>query len=197
MELVSWVESGGDFNTQYFFSMTTFSRIKAGWVFFLSAALLSLTVLLMSGCNDDKAGRLKIGDRAPAFSIIDLQGQTISSEEWRGSPVILRFWDTECKYCRADSPLINSYFDTYQERGLKVLYVATSNETEERVKRFIDDLDIGFPVALDKDGKMAGDYQVSLVPQTIFISPDRKIITAILGGIGEAELQELLGPYLP
>ncbi len=163
----------------------------------MTAAVFSLTVLLITGCSDEKAQRLKIGDRAPAFSIVDLQGQTISSQAWRGSPVILRFWDTECKYCRADSPIINSYFDTYQNRGLKVLYVATSNETVERVKRFIDDLDIGFPVALDKDGKMAGDYQVSLVPQTIFISPDQKIITAILGGIGEAELQELLGPHLP
>lgn len=197
MELVSWIESGGDFNTQHFFSMTTFNRIKTGWIVFLTAAVFSLTVLLITGCSDEKAQRLKIGDRAPAFSIVDLQGQTISSQAWRGFPVILRFWDTECKYCRADSPIINSYFDTYQQRGLRVLYVATSNETAERVRRFVDDLDIGFPVALDKDGKMARDYQVSLVPQTIFISPDQKIITAILGGVGEAELQELLGPHLP
>ena len=177
--------------------MAAFNRIRADWILFSTVALFFLTVLLVIGCSDEKTGRLKIGDRAPTFSIIDLQGQTISSRAWRGSPVILRFWDTECKYCRADSPLINSYFDTYQNRGLKVLYVATTNETEERVRRFIDDLDIGFPVALDRDGKMAEDYQVSLVPQTIFISPDQKIITAILGGVGEAELQELLGPYLP
>lgn len=177
--------------------MTAFKRIRADWILFSTAALFFLTVLLVIGCSDEKTGRLKIGDRAPAFTIIDLQGQTISSRGWRGFPVILRFWDTECKYCRADSPLINSYFDTYQNRGLKVLYVATANETEERVRSFIDDLDIGFPVALDRDGKMAEDYQVSLVPQTIFISPDQKIITAILGGVGEAELQELLGPYLP
>ena len=177
--------------------MTACKRIRADWIVFSTAALFFLSVVLVIGCSDEKTGRLKIGDRAPAFTIVDLQGQTISSRAWRGFPVILRFWDTECKYCRADSPLINSYFDTYQNRGLKVLYVATANETEERVRSFIDDLDIGFPVALDRDGKMAEDYQVSLVPQTIFISPDQKIITAILGGVGEAELQELLGPYLP
>ena len=51
-------------------------------------------------------------------------------------------------------------------------------------------------MALDGDGKMTADYQVSMVPQTIFISPDRKIITAMLGGVGEAELQELIGSYL-
>jgi peroxiredoxin len=156
-----------------------------------------MVALLAVACGGDQTGRLKIGDRAPAFSIVDLQGQSITSENWQGSPVILRFWDTECKYCRADSPIINSYFDTYREKGLKVLYVATANETIERVKAYIEELDIGFPVALDRDGAMARDYQVSLVPQTIFISPDQKIITAVLGGVGEAELQELLGPYLP
>ena len=159
-------------------------------------ALACFFTLLAAACSGDKSSRLKIGDRAPSFSIVDLQGQEITSGEWQGSPVILRFWDTECKYCRADSPIINSYFDTYREQGLKVLYVATANETIERVKAYIEELDIGFPVALDKDGTMAKEYQVSLVPQTIFISPDQKIITAVLGGVGEAELQELLGPYL-
>ncbi|RZW24211.1 MAG: TlpA family protein disulfide reductase [Desulfobulbaceae bacterium] len=172
--------------------IATAARRQAMWF-----VLACFFTLLVAACSGDESSRLKIGDRAPAFSIVDLQGQAITSDNWQGSPMILRFWDTECKYCRADSPIINSYFDTYREQGLKVLYVATANETIERVKAYIEELDIGFPVALDKDGTMARDYQVSLVPQTIFISPDQKIITAVLGGVGEAELQELLGPYLP
>ncbi len=177
--------------------MTICTKITAphsllfAFVFWLSLALF------LPGCSADRSDRLKIGDRAPDFSIVDLQGNTISLEQWRGSPVILRFWDTECKYCRADSPIINSYFDTYHQRGLKVLYVATSNETVDRVTSFIQDLDIVFPVAIDTDGAMAEDYQISLVPQTIFISPDQKIITAVLGGVGAAELEELVGPYVP
>ncbi len=179
----------------YIFSISTFKNTVAHRSL-RRFALVGLVSLLVAACSGDVSSRLKIGDRAPAFSIVDLQGQAISSENWRGSPVILRFWDTECKYCRADSPIINSYFDTYREQGLKVLYVATANETIERVKAYMEELDLGFPVALDKDGSMAQEYQVSLVPQTIFISPDQKIITAVLGGVGEAELQELLGPYL-
>lgn len=183
--------------TYYYNSMNTCSKIPFSGFFCSVLLFWMVAVPLISGCSSDRSGRLKIGDKSPDFSIVDLQGSNISSAQWRGSPIILRFWDTECKYCRADSPIINSYFDTYRQRGLKVLYVATANETVERVTAFIEDLDIGFPVALDRDGKMAEDYQVSLVPQTIFISPDQKIITAILGGVGEAELEELLGPYLP
>lgn len=158
--------------------------------------VVCVLIVLLFGCEPKKPKRLKIGDDAPAFTIVDLDGNRRSSVQWQGFPVILRFWDTECKYCRADSPIINRYFDAFKDRGLKVLYVATPNETVDRVRSFIEDLDIGFPVALDEDGTMTADYQVNIVPQTVFISPDRKIITAMLGGVGEAELEELLGPYL-
>lgn len=180
----------------HIFSMSNFNITEAGRLA-VCYVLVSVFTLLGAACSGDPPGRLKIGDRAPAFTIVDLEGQAITSKNWQGSPVILRFWDTECKYCRADSPIINSYFDTYRQQGLKVLYVATANETVERVRAYIEELDIGFPVALDKDGSMTRDYQVSMVPQTVFISPDQKIITAVLGGVGEAELEELLGPYLP
>ena len=161
-----------------------------------SASVAVLLFLLAAACGSGDSDRLKIGDQAPDFSITDLNGESISAAAWRGSPVILRFWDTECKYCRADTPIVNRLFDQYQEQGLKVLYVATANETIAGVKSFIQDLEIVFPVALDHDGTMAADYQVRMVPQTIFISPDQKIITAILGGVGEAEIEELVGKYL-
>lgn len=161
--------------------------------------LLVIVAILMGGlvgCVNDEPYRLKIGDRAPDYKITDLDGELISSEKWRGFPVILRFWDTECKYCRADTPIFNRYFDAYRKRGLKVLYVATGNETLKRIDAFINDLAIIFPVAFDADGKLAERYQVKMVPQTIFISPDQKIITAILGGVGEAELEEIVGEFL-
>lgn len=158
--------------------------------------ILMIMVLSATACSPDGVERLKIGDRAPDYSITDLQGEQITSTGWQNFPVILRFWDTECKYCRADTPIVNRYFDKYARQGLKVLYIATANENRERVESFIEDLEIVFPVALDSDGKMAEDYEVKMVPQTIFISPDQKIITAVLGGIGEAELQELVGEYL-
>lgn len=161
--------------------------------------LLFIAVIFIGalvGCGNDEPYRLKIGDRAPDYQVTDLDGMLISSDKWRGFPVILRFWDTECKYCRADTPIFNRYFDAYRQRGLKVLYVATGNETLERIDAFIKDLAIIFPVAFDRDGKLADSYQVKMVPQTIFISPDQKIITAILGGVGEAELEELVGEFL-
>jgi peroxiredoxin len=165
-------------------------------IFFKAWFIILSLFFFVVGCSSGDSNRLRIGDQAPDYTIADLHGGIISSAGWNGSPVILRFWDTECKYCRADTPIVNRFFDQYQKRGLKVLYVAMATETIEGVESFTEDLEIVFPVALDRDGKMAADYQVRMVPQTVFISPDQKIITAILGGVGEAELDELVGEYL-
>lgn len=154
-----------------------------------------LCLLALAGCTKNKPARpLKIGDPAPVFSVLDLAGQEVSMTAYLGKPVILRFWSTDCKYCRADTPIFNAYFDRYKSQGLKVVYISRNTE-EKTVRDFVADLDIHFPVVIDMDGGLAALYHVKLDPQTIVVSPDQKIVAAILGGVSEAELDKLLGDY--
>lgn len=158
-------------------------------------SLFFLILLLSAACSrDDSAKSLKIGDMAPDFSVMDMTGKQLSLKSWVGSPVILRFWSTDCKYCRADTPVFNRYFEQYKPRGLQVIYLNTGAAPSE-VAAFVKELEIPFPVVLDDGGKIAELYRVKIVPQTIIIDPDQKIIAAILGGVGEAELNELVGKY--
>ena len=63
------------------------------------------------------------------------------------------------------------------------------------MRKFVKDLEIGFPVLVDSDGKIAASYNIKVEPQTIFISPDHKLMTAILGGVSEEELKKILGGF--
>ncbi len=151
--------------------------------------------MLFCGCAKSKAKKLVIGDPAPAFVLSDLHGSPVSMANMIGKPILLRFWSTDCKYCRADTPVFIDYFNRFKDQGLNVVYVNTISDLDS-VRQFVDDLEIPFPVAMDDKGTVAGMYQVKIVPQTIIISPEHKILAAILGGVGEAELHKLLGPYL-
>ncbi len=162
---------------------------------FISVMVLILT-LFLAACGGEEKKALAVGDKAPDFSAVSLTGETIRLNEWKGSPVVLRFWSTDCKYCRADTPIFNYYFEKYKGKGLQVVYVNTGQESMEIVKEFVADLDIPFPVIKDGGEAIGFQYNVKIVPQTIFISPDGVILTAILGGVGEAEFQEILGKYL-
>ena len=157
--------------------------------------LIGLWVLLLVavGCRSEPE-RLKIGDPAPDFTAEDLQGNAVSLADYAGKPVILRFWSTDCKYCRADTPIFNRYFDRYQKQGLRVVYINTES-TPAEVRQFVEDLDIIFPV-IAQGGAIAEQYNVKIVPQTIILDPEHQIVAAILGGVSKEELQDLLGQYL-
>ena len=160
-------------------------------LFFLCTGLVFLTACSGGG---QSAKKLKIGDPAPAFAGTDLSGQPVSLAGYQGKPVILRFWSTDCKFCRADTPIFNQYFEKYRQAGLRVVYI-NRNSDEATVRQFVADLEIGFPVLLDKDGAISKQYNIRLEPQTIVLSPDHRILAAILGGVSEAELKGLLGDY--
>lgn len=163
----------------------------------LAAFYLCYLLLLLNACSgsDQAAKNLKIGDPAPDFSGTDLNGRPVSLAAYKGQPVILRFWSTECKFCRADTPIFNQYFEKYKDAGLRVVYINRQSD-EATVRRFVADLDIGFPVLLDKDGSISARYNIKIEPQTIFISPDHKLLGAILGGVSEPELIKIMGGYL-
>ncbi len=159
--------------------------------------LLCCMFLVLTGCSgsDSGAKKLKIGDQAPDFKGTDLNGQPVSLAGYQGKPVILRFWSTDCKFCRADTPIFNQYFEKYKEAGLRVVYVNRNSE-EATVRQFVADLEIGFPVLIDKDGTISKRYNIKVEPQTIVLSPDHRILAAILGGVSEQELKNMLGEHL-
>jgi peroxiredoxin len=154
--------------------------------------ILLIAGFLAGGCSRGEK-QLKIGDPAPHFSATSLDGRSISLASFEGNPVILRFWSTECKFCRADTPIFNRYFDHYREKGLGVIYI-NSEATVAEVRKFVKDLDIGFPVVAG-GGAIAEKYHVKIVPQTIILNPDHRIAAVMLGGVSKDELQELLGKY--
>ncbi len=154
-----------------------------------------LSFLLVS-CSSGDQETLSIGDRAPGFSLRDLDGRPVRLADYAGLPVVLRFFLTDCKFCRADTPILNAYYDRYRDRGLGMLYIDTLGIETKTLRQFAGEFNIAFPVVRDPQGNVGKLYKVRALPQTIILDPDHKIIAAILGGISEAELDRLLLPYL-
>ena len=153
--------------------------------------------LLLTGCQPErKGGPLVAGDVAPDFAVTDLDGNVTVLSSLAGKPVVVRFWETNCRFCRADTPIFNSYFEKYRQQGLHVIYISSFYENISAVKEFVELLEVGFPVVMDEGGKLADLYNIKLYPQTFMIGPDRVILANIFGGVGEAEFKEILGPYL-
>ncbi|MCL7486575.1 MAG: TlpA family protein disulfide reductase [Desulfobulbaceae bacterium] len=172
-----------------------FAQLEKTMIKRLLCISLLLFSMLSAACSQEKVTKLRIGDQAPAFTLQDLEGKTMRLSDMKGSPVLLRFFLTDCKYCRADTPVFNDFYTRYHANGLQVLYIDSLGTNLKVVEAFVKELGILFPVAQDKGGAVSSSYMVRALPQTIVLDPDHNIIAAILGSVSEAELTQLLSPY--
>lgn len=165
--------------------------------YYVVAILSCLLISLFSGCSPQQQTReLHLGDEAPDFAAKDLNGNVHVLSSKKGYPVILRFFETDCRFCKADTPAFTRFYSGNRAKGLEILYIGSFYEDEKALNDFVKELNPDFPVAVDANGRLADLYGIKAYPQTLFISPDQKILAALLGGVGEAELKEILGQFL-
>ena len=67
------------------------------------------------------ANELRLGRRAPAATLVRLDGGRVSTANLVGQVVILTFWATWCVPCRAELPLLSDYASRHSTQGLSVL----------------------------------------------------------------------------
>jgi len=163
----------------------------------LTIVLLSIAVsiLLFNGCSGDNKKAIRTGDTLSPFSGKDIGGKPFSLASHKGSPVIVRFFLVDCPYCKADTPIFNKFYDKYRQRGFEIVYINNNGANVEEVQNFTDELKIQFPVIYDPKGELAQKYNIRVQPLTLILSPEHKLLAALMGGVSEAELNELLDQY--
>ncbi len=154
-------------------------------------------LLISLGCQQEKKNiGLQLGDTAPDFAAKDLNDRVIVLSSLKGSPVILRFIETTCRFCRADTPVFTNIYTQNKEDGPQILYVGSFYEKKDVLRSFAIEFNIDFPILTDTESKIADLYDIRVYPQTLFIGPDQKILASLLGGVGEAEIMEILGKFI-
>jgi peroxiredoxin len=154
---------------------------------------LALVLMGLAGCSSPGPGRLVVGAQAPDFSAKDLDGSAVRLAAMRGAPAVLRFFQPDCPFCRADTRGFSAYQEKNHGRGLRTVYIAEWPK-EDEVRSFRDRLGIGFPVIFDKDGAIAARFFVRTLPETVIVGPDGKVAAVMVGGVSEAQLAEVVDP---
>ncbi|WP_186757214.1 TlpA family protein disulfide reductase [Echinicola salinicaeni] len=98
------------------------------------------------------------GMSLPEFSLVDLEGNTFTDEDFRGSYLVLHIATTWCPFCNAEAPYLQELAEDYQDRNVKVLIIDVK-EPQGLVKEKLQDrFNFTFPVLLDEDGKVAASF---------------------------------------
>lgn len=128
---------------------------------------------------------LNLGDTLPPLSLRPVQGEPPKIGAGRG--VVLFFWATWCRPCKAALPALASWA---KDHGVEVL--AITSEDPEVARRFLQRFPTwpGFPVASDPSGAIHALLQVQSTPVFIRVSPGGIIIDGGEGYDGALPLKE-------
>lgn len=129
------------------------------------------------------------------FSLPGLQGGEVALSAYRDDYVLVNFWATWCPPCKAEMPDLHNYYVTHKDQGFTMIAVNVG-EDAVTVKDFIDERGFTFPVALDVQSMVFGQYGLQSLPTSILIAPGGEIVGAWTGMISSRTLDQQLTPML-
>ncbi len=97
--------------------------------------------------------RLEVGDKAPAFSLPDADGNKVSLADYRGRKVIVYFYPAaSTPGCTKEACEFRDNLGELNEAGLDV--VGISPDKPEKLTKFRDNEKLTFPLLSDPDRKV-------------------------------------------
>lgn len=103
---------------------------------------------------------LKVGDRAPAFTLDDADGNPVSSEALlRNGPLVLSFYrGVWCPYCNMDLQALQELLPQLKELGASL--VAVSPQAMANSRKSVRENKLAFPVLTDPHNGTAAAFGV-------------------------------------
>jgi peroxiredoxin len=138
----------------------------------------------------------KIGEKAPQFLLIDLEGNVYTLEDIEGRIIVLNFWSAECDYCARVDTELKAFMNSWKER-VKVLWIASNaNETRELIEEVANERAIA-PVLLDEHQQAANRFGAQITPH--FFVLDAKGIMVYQGSWDDISFRQRVATqmYVP
>jgi peroxiredoxin len=141
------------------------------------AAALSLFLACAAGAADLKPWT---GGPPPVFVLKDLDGASHRLADYRGKVVLINFWATWCGPCLDEMPSIQELRDKLKGKPFVVLAI-NLDEPESRIRKFLTQMKVNFPILLDPDRQVARQWDARIVPASFVIGPDGRVRYSLVG----------------
>lgn len=123
---------------------------------------------------------IKVGEKAPDFTLNDPSGKPITLSSFQGKVVLLDFWASWCGYCKDENQELIPIYNTFKDQGFEIFSVSVDNKKEAWVNA-IRNQKLSWPAhGSDLKGwescKVAATYGVDALPTAFLIDENGIVI---------------------
>ena len=150
-----------------------------------------------SSADDPKVIRfVKDPEIAPIIQARDINGNLISTANWKGKVVIVNFWATWCPPCREEIPALIALQNKYKDR-LQIIGVSEDDEGPEKVAKFAQQQGMNYPIIMATTDVIGAWGGVPALPTSFVVDPQGRVMTKHMGlkdtEIYDREVRSLTG----
>jgi methylamine dehydrogenase accessory protein MauD len=120
--------------------------------------------------------RAVVGTRAPQIELPDLNGAIVSLRSFRGTRLVVLFWDPECQFCGEMLPELRAWEDNATEEAPMLLVVSTGSEEATRK------MSLSSPVLLDPHLTAARAFGAPGTPSAVLIDEQGRVVSELAVG---------------
>ncbi len=141
------------------------------------------------GCIPSEEITLRGGDPAPAFTATSLDdGTPVSLSDYLGETLLVNLWATWCHPCRTETPYLQSVYERYRDRGLRILGVSVDLPADSAaIVHFVEEFGVTYDIALDPDAVSRETFHARGLPTSVLIDPTGIVAFSWIGPIPEGD----------
>lgn len=127
---------------------------------------------------------------APAFSLKDYNGKTVSLADFAGQPILINSWAVWCPFCKRE---LVEFAKAQKEFEGQINIIAIDRaESLVTAKSFTDELDVtaGLIFLLDPKDSFYKSINGFAMPETIFVNGDGQIVFHKRGPMDLTEIRQ-------
>ena len=115
---------------------------------------------------------VKVGDKAPDFTVEMLDGSRVKLSSLRGKVVLVNFWATWCPPCREELKHVQKeIIDRFAGKDFAMIAISRG-EKRDKVAAFIADNGYAFPVGLDPQQTIFRLFATNYIPRNFIVDAD-------------------------
>ena len=132
---------------------------------------------------------------APELTLANINGGEESLADYQGQVVLVNLWATWCPPCKAELPVLQSYYENHADEGFVIIGI-DFGEPESTVTSFLKTAGLTYPIWLDEGQESGLAFSSYSLPASFVIDRDGTVVLAWTGAISNAMLEKHVTPVI-